>query len=266
MGFGQLNASEKKEVIEVLSVFGLNKKEQEVYLALLPLGQTTLTPLSKQAGFPLTTVQSVTKRLVDIGLVNLSKRKSRSVFEAHDPIVLRKILERKTQEVVGILPLLKKLKTDEAVSPKVKVYFRERVTDIFHQALAARSKLVYEIVAAKDFQEIIGEKLHFTKRRLEKSVKLKSLRVESEEIKKYNAFIHEKELREAKFLPREMTFKSSIMFWDNTVAFFSSKNDGIAWTVESISIREMLEQIFELLWSVSRKMETLVDSENSGII
>ena len=86
---------------------------------------------------------------------------------------------------------------------------------------------------------------------------MKSLRVESEEIKKYNKDTHEAELREAKFLPREMTFQSSIMFWDNTVAFFSTKDEGIAWIVESASIKDMIEQMFEMMWSVSRRMETL---------
>ena len=259
MRFRQLTQLQQKEIKEVLLVFGLNKKEQEVYLAMLPLGKTTLTPISEQTGFPVTTVQSVVKRLVEFGLIEVTKRKTRSVYEAHDPSVLKKILERKTQDVMGIVPLLKQMKTEETVTPKIKVYFRERVTDIFNQALASKEKMVYEIVSARDFQETIGEKFHFTRKRIKGGVNLKSLRVESEEIKKYNKDIHEKELREAKFLPREMTFKSSIMFWDNKVAFFSSKDEGVAWIVESVSILEMQQQIFEMLWSVSRRMETLED-------
>jgi sugar-specific transcriptional regulator TrmB len=257
MRFKQLKPLEQKEIREVLSVFGLIKKEQDVYLAMLPLGKTTLTPVSEQTGFPVTTVQSVIKRLVGVGLIDITKRKTRSVYEAHDPSVLKKILERKTQDVIGIVPLLKQMKTEETVTPKIRVYFRERVTDIFNQALASKEKMVYEIVSAKDFQETIGEKFHFTRKRIKGGINLKSLRVESEEIKKYNKDTHEAELREAKFLPREMTFQSSIMFWDNTVAFFSTKDEGIAWIVESASIKDMIEQMFEMMWSVSRRMETL---------
>jgi len=43
------------------------------------------------------------------------------------------------------------------------------------------------------------------------NVRLKSLRVEAREIKKYNKRIHERELREAKFLPAEMNFRGLIM-------------------------------------------------------
>ena len=139
---------------------------------------------------------------------------------------------------------------------EIQVYFRERMTDIFHQALTSKNKLVYEIVAAKDIQDILGEKFHFTKRRVATNVHLQSLRVESREIKKYMAATHARELREAKFLPRELTFQCSIMFWDDTIAFFTTKEEGLAWTVQSSSLRETFQQIFTLLWSVSRKMET----------
>jgi hypothetical protein len=118
------------------------------------------------------------------------------------------------------------------------------------------------VVAAKDFQEILGEKFHFTKRRMQAGIYLRSLRVESQEIKKYNKKIHDKELREAKFLPREMDFKSSIMIWDNYVAFFSAKNEGLAFVVESNSISLMMTQMLEMFWSVSRRMETLAELVN----
>ena len=88
-------------------------------------------------------------------------------------------------------------------------------------------------------------------------MRLKSLRVEAREIKKYSAAIHAKEMREARFLPREFTFRASILFWDDTVAFFTTKDEGIAWTVQSPVIRELFQQVFDMLWSVSRKMETL---------
>lgn len=255
MSFQTLAKLEQQELIEVLDQFGLKDKDRQVYFALLESGKNTITPLAQSLNFPPTTVQSILKKLNDQGLLNVSMYKSRHVYEAHDPIVLKKILERQITEISNVIPLLNKLKIKEDSDTKIKIYNRSRITDIFHEAL--NSKLVYEIVSAHDFQDVLGEKFHFTKRRIEKGVHLKSLRVEEHEIKKYNKQIHEKELREAKFLPREMNFRSSIMFWDNTVAFISTKNEGIAWTVESPIISEMIKQFFDLLWSVSRRMETL---------
>lgn len=251
-----LTAPQKQEVREVLSRFGLGDRDQLVYLAVLALGSTTLSPIASATRLPLTTVQSVCKRLVDLGVVGVSKRKSRQVYEAEDPAVLRKILERQAEEVNAILPLLRGLSSEPIGTPKLRVYYRDRVADIFHEALKAEDRLVYEIVSARELQEVLGEKFHFTKRRVKAGVRLNSLRVEAGEIKKYTKAAHARELREARFLPRELTFRCTLMFWDDTVAFFTPKAEGLAWTVESKTLRETVEQLFGLLWSVSRTMET----------
>jgi len=247
---------EEKEIAEVLGDFGLNEKEQDVYLALLGMDQATLTPLGRMTGLPVTTVQSVVNRLAAKGLVSVTMKKTRKIFSAHEPAVLKKILEEQIRSVNNILPLLKRAEQKDKPESKIKIYFRERMTDIFNEALNCQDKTIYEIVAAKDFQEIIGEKFHFTKRRVEQKIRLKSLRVETREIKQYSQAVHAKELREAKFLPRELTFHSSVMFWDDKVAYLTTRGEGLGWVVESASQAEMWRQLFELLWSVSRKMET----------
>lgn len=256
MKFETWALAQQKEVHELLERFGLGQKDRLAYIALLEIGETTVGPLATTLGVPVTTTQSIIQRLIRVGLVGVTSHKSRHRYQAHDPLILKRILERSLQEVAQTIPLLQSLKTESSGPAKIRIYYRERATDIFHRALTARSKLVYEIVSARDFQDIIGEKFHFSRRRVAAKVHLKSLRVEAHEIKKYSAATHQRELREAKFLPRELSFRASILFWDDTVAFFTTKNEGIAWTVESTVMREMMQQIFELLWSVSRKMET----------
>lgn len=258
MNISALTKIQQKEVDELLSAFGLNKKEQDIYIALLQKGNMTITPLARLVHLPVTTVQSVLQRLVSKGIVVVSANKSRHQYEALDPSVFKQILERQAKDFANIIPLLQSVKKQSDISPKIRIYYRERMSDIFEEALRAKSKTIHEIVSAKEFQQIIGERFHFTKRRLQQGVYLRSLRVEKHEIKKYSKKTHERELREAKFLPHELTFEANILFWDNTVAFFSTQSEGLAWTVESKSIHETMRQLFELLWSVSRRMETLL--------
>lgn len=248
---------EQQEIIEVLGQFGLKDKEIDVYLFLLKSGRQTITPVARALGFPATTVQSILLRLSDSGLLDVTANKSRHGFEAKAPSVLKNILEERIESVSGIIPLLNKLKADEKMKSRVRVYYRERVADVFYEALEAKDKTVFEIVSARDLQWVIGERLHFTKRRKEKGVHLKSLRVEKYEIKKYNKSIHEKELREAKFLPQGTSFRSSLMFWDDKVAFFSTKDEGLSVVIESPAMTLMIRQIFDILWDVSRRMENL---------
>ncbi len=252
----KLTTIQQKEVDENLSLFGLHDKDKKVYLALLSTGPNTITPLGRALGLPPTTVQAVLQRLENRGVVAISKKKSRHIYEALDPIVFKKILERNAHEFSAVIPWLQSLKQESESTAKIRIYYRERTTDIFYEALGTKNKIIYEIVSGREFQKIIGEKLHFTRQRVRNGIQLKSLRVEANEIKKYSAQTHTRELREAKFLPREITFHSNIMFWDNTVAFFTTKEEGLAWVVESKNIKEMIGQIFDLLWSVSRRMET----------
>ena len=75
-----------------------------------------------------------------------------------------------------------------------------------------------------------------------------------------------RELREARFLPPELTFRTSISFWDDTVAFFTTTGEGIHWAVESRTLRETYQQLFELLWSISATMDsTLVESKRNKV-
>lgn len=250
-------SNHQAEVQETLAQMGLSRTEQSAYLTLLELGITTATPLAHALSVPLTTAQSLLQRLATMGIVEVTKQKSRAVYEAKDPHVFKVLLEQRLQDISNIIPILKELRTDKKASASIRVYTRERVADIFLQALSSKQKVVYEIVSAKDLQQVLGERFHFTKRRIEKKIQLKSLRIEAQEVKKYNQKIHERELREARFLPRELTFQCSVMFWDETIAFFTPASEGLAWIVQSAAMVTMQKQLFELLWSISRKMETI---------
>jgi len=247
----------RQEVHELLSSFGLSPLEEKIYLALLERGTSTLTPLSDMVAVPTTTVQSAIDRLVNRGVISVSKRGSRRVYAAEDPNIFRQQLEKQLEEVRTTLPLLRSLiKTHEGIAD-TKIFRGDQIRNIFHAAIACESKQIYEIVSAKEFQRTIGEKFHFTRRRVKNRVYLKSLRVESEEIKRYNKSIHAAELRAAKFLPTEVYFKASLMIFDETIALLSTKDEDLGLLIESRSCALMLREIFDILWSISRTMETL---------
>lgn len=253
-----MNTKNQKEIQEVLNSFGLTQKEQTIYCALLQHGEQTLTPLSKIVKLQPTTLQSILYRLIEKDILYTSKRKSKNIYHAHPPKKFQTIIETQLKEIKNIIPLLKKLENSENhASPKVHVYSKKNTHEVLNKILNCKKKLIREIISAHDFQKLIGEKYHFTKKRCEKNIYLESLRIQSHEIKKYSKKIHSKELREAKFLPKELTFQSSIMIWDNSLAIFSSNKEGMIMIIESESISTMAYEIFELLWSVSRKMETL---------
>ena len=97
-----------------------------------------------------TTVQSILDRLEKRGLVNVTTRRSRHVYHPNDPSVLKKILEQRIKDLGNIMPLLKKIKADESVDAKIKIYYRERMAEIFHEALS---------IIAQDYSFMTLEKM-----------------------------------------------------------------------------------------------------------
>ena len=108
----------QQEINEALSNFGLLPNEQAVYLALLSSGPNTITPLGRSLHLPITTVQSIANRLHERGLVNITKNKSRHVYSALDPAVLRKSSRNVYTKSVQLSPFSKPLNLVVATPPK----------------------------------------------------------------------------------------------------------------------------------------------------
>lgn len=250
-----ITTTQLREIREVLAAFGLKEKEHQVYIALLQSATTTTTPLSRKVHLPVTTTESILERLATKGLIEITKRKSRHLYTAADPAVLRRTIEEQLEEMKGIIPLLETLKKEYTTDASVRVFYRERFNSIFDIILADKPPVLYEIVAARPIQDILGERYRFTRRRVTRGIRLKSLRVEKEEIKKYSRLSHERELREAKFLPRELSFRASLFCWNDTVAIFTTRSEGTALVIKSPVLFQTFQQLFMLLWSISRTME-----------
>lgn len=254
-----LTQPEWTEVGEVLTALGLNGKDQQAYLALLSLGSATVTPLAKNLSWPVSTAQATALRLRSKGLVTVTARGSRHRYAAIEPARLVALAKKRFEEVQAVAPLLERLAGKAEKSGKTRIYYENQVAPVFLEALACKSKLVHEIVSGRDIQDMMGERLHFSRRRVRAGVHLRSLRVESREIKRYTRATHTRELREARFLPKELTFPCSVLFWDDTVALLTTYGEGLAVVVESPSLVRTFHQLFDLLWQLSRPMVTAQD-------
>jgi sugar-specific transcriptional regulator TrmB len=79
-----------------LNQFGFDEKTEAIYLALLELGETTVSALVKKSGIKRTTVYAALEGLLAKGLLSLSKRKKRTLYIAEDPrLLLKQFVERK---------------------------------------------------------------------------------------------------------------------------------------------------------------------------
>lgn len=77
-----------------LMELGLSEKEAKLYLLLLQLGNSPVSPLAKRAELKRVTVYSVLEVLVERGLVSFENRPEGRRYSAYDPECLFYLLEK----------------------------------------------------------------------------------------------------------------------------------------------------------------------------
>ncbi len=118
-----------EELLSAIEDLGLSQKEARVYVANLILGPATVQKIADQADIKRVTTYVILESLAGLGLVSQSNQGKKTYFTAEDPISLRRLLEKKEQQVAeqkvgfeSILPDLQSLKSLPADSPNVKYY------------------------------------------------------------------------------------------------------------------------------------------------
>ena len=145
-----------EEILGSIEDLGLSEKEARVYVANLMLGPSTVQKISDQADIKRVTTYVILESLSNLGLVSQSNQGKKTLFTAEDPITLRRLLDRKEQQVQdqkmsleSILPELAALKNLPIDSPSVKFYDTAEgirsISSSIYEAHRGDSKIVYGI-------------------------------------------------------------------------------------------------------------------------
>lgn len=118
-----------EQLISHIEELGLSNKEARVYVACLLAGPSAVQRIADQAGIKRVTTYVILESLVGLGLVSQSIKGKKTLFIAEDPNNLRRLLEKREQELKEqtanfeqILPELAGLKTVPKESPNVKFF------------------------------------------------------------------------------------------------------------------------------------------------
>lgn len=103
-----------------LTSFGLNEKESAVYLALLELGEATISSLVMKSRVKRTTVYASLQLLHERGLVSRFTKHKRTMYLAQDPRIFRKILSEQELKLETIMPELLSLANVLTHKPTVR--------------------------------------------------------------------------------------------------------------------------------------------------
>ena len=234
---------------------GLDEKRAQIYLAALTHGEATAQELASDLKMGRTAIYDNLRVLEERGYITPVLSGKRKVFLPIHPKELFKKFENQKQQLKDLLPDFLAIYAAENKKPFVQVYsgpFSAR--EVYEDILAATKREYVYLSPPQLTLKTVDRKWmeKWVKRRVEKGLKSRSLRVKSKSSDIPNVFQDEKKyLRQIRYLPGYVDLKSSIYIYGNNIGIISTSKENAAFIVFSPDLAFSLKQIFEFLWGVS---------------
>jgi sugar-specific transcriptional regulator TrmB len=259
------------KIAENLNNLGLHPNEAKVYLALLELGQGTVSDISKTAQLNRTTGYDVLERLSLYGLASRTTQGSKkTMYIAEPPHRLKQYLEnkkhqaeRRLADVGDLLPDLQNLYKKEN-KPVIKFFEgREGIKNIYLHTLEAKS-VIYSIldlsVYLPEFDQFGKE---YIRERSKLNVKEKALVLKNEKgLEFYNTtYRNNKDYQkctEYRWLEKEFPFipAAEVNIYDDVVMGVLVKpGENTAFEIKNSSFANSLKIIFDMAWDQAKQLK-----------
>lgn len=235
--------------IEVLKELGLSDGEIKVYLALLKLGQTIVSEITKETRQHRTTIYDFLENLINKGLVNYVIKTGVKYYTATDPDKLLEILKEREDHLVAILPKLKALR---------EIQQEEISVEVFKGVEGFKSVLNDTIKVKKDFygfgfdEQMFKEKFpllleQYFKKEQEAGIKEYNLTRENPK------FIYKKEHIQYRTIPEEF-------FEPTATAVYGDRVFIVIWEpfttilIKNKGLAEAYRKYHKLLWKTAKRI------------
>ncbi len=252
-------------LIKQLMEFGLSEKEAEAYLTLLELEIASVSELAKSANINRSSMYVVLSSLQKKGLVSVSEDKKVQKYIAISPEILLREAEsnaKKTEEIKNrisiIIPELKALHKDTKQKPKIKVFEgKQGIINAFEDTLNNKEKIMRVSSSVKNISEFLpGYFPMYVKRRIELGIKMygihphdKMARQIIKDILRFDKF------DEPLFIsPKKYKFPADMAIYDNKIAYMSLEKNGLAITIESKEIADVMKSVFDLAYEEAKNL------------
>ena len=238
--------------MKILEEIGLTKKESEVYLTLLRLGNSPISKLLESTGSHPQVIYRVIDALEKKKLIIVTIQKNRKYVRAEDPRTLEAIEKKKLEDLRAALPeltLLQKTPADALIrisrgNDAVRRLRMRGISELekggVYLVIGASGNRYYEVMGSEFLKE-------FEKKRVKKRITMKLIAFKSQKemIEKQNTIPQFVNFR---YLSEEFSVFSSTNIFNDTVAILIWSKDPIVITIESNEVAESYRQYFVSLW------------------
>lgn len=252
---------------EELINFGLSGEEARTYLAVLELGESTLSQLAKKSDIKRTSAYLVVERLIKKGLLSITKKKNKNLYIAEDPRKLKEMIVEKAERIEKIMPELLSFTNLIDKKPQIRYYEgRDGMKEIYKDMLRYPDSEILGIFSESYIGHLDDEfvKNYFYPKRVEKKIWVRAILPANEKTREITVD-DEKILRSSKLISSEK-FKMKVdidIYGKNKVSLVSFEEE-IAIIIESQKIYESIRGIFETIWELIPERKTNQENMKSG--
>lgn len=247
----------KNNLLAWLLSTGLDEQRANLYLVALGKGEVTAKELADDIGIGRTAVYDNVRVLEERGYIKTIFNGKRKVFVPLHPKELYKKFETQKQQLKDLLPDFLAIYASKDTKPFVQMFegpFAAR--EVFEDILVAAKKEYLYFSPPQLTAQTLDRKYieQWIKRRVEKGIHSRSLRVKAKEFPYHSLFNDEQPyLRQIRHLPAYVDLKSSVYVYENNIAVISTKKEDAAFIIYSPDLAYSFRQIFEFLWSICTK-------------
>ncbi|MCK4552998.1 helix-turn-helix domain-containing protein [Candidatus Pacearchaeota archaeon] len=249
---------------KILEEIGLTPGEARVYLALLELGFSTVSPISKKARVSISKIYSVLEGLIRKGLVSSIVKNNVKHFNAANPERIIDFLEKKKKkieqeenEVKKKLPELKSKLARAEKKSVAEVYEGVKGIKTFFEKMLLEVKegdMIYVFGIPREVSvKYEGYFLHdWSKKRIQKKVKTKIIyNFDARDVGKKRAKL---KLTELRYFPKEIQTPAWINIYGNVVSMTYMIGDSpFCVVIRDENIAKSHLAYFNFLWKLSKK-------------
>jgi len=235
----------------LMQKLGYSTGEADIYLAILALGEGTVSDIARRAGIPRTSCYHVLDKLKRQGVVSSYVKRKRPFWVAEDPEALEFHLREQADYVHRLLPALKAVQPVAGESgPKARFY--EGVSGI-KEVLNDILKDHFDILALGSLEDglrVLGDDFHFFIEQRHK-IFLKARYITNSS--PGALALHKRdveELRRTRFLPENARIKNlNFIYGDKMAAISLNPKLPVATVISDADIAQTQRIMFEALWS-----------------
>lgn len=241
----------------LLTRLGLDEKEIEVYLTILPLKVARVTDVAKAARQSRSHTYLILRSLKEKGLVSEVERGKVIHFIAEPPERLLSYVQDQEQEyrdlhplVEGVLPVLKNMTAPLVGKPRVTMLsgmkgMKQLYRDVFQHEYVAffNPQAMFDAFDCVVTQTIFGKDYELHGR---------DLLVDNDGSKKYLDEIIYGNSNFIRILPKGMSFGTDTIVFGDTVALFAYDAEKTIVRIENQNIADSFRSWFEVVWEVSK--------------